>query len=235
MRSRVEPGSASPRCTVDPNAKRWSSVALDVLVKSAEEASCGVEEADPFQALARYMHRAIDLRISAVFPVLLDRVSLDNEEIASARRFCAAIQGLIESARWTARCDGMPPLPTLNPARAPQPAVARAFSNELNAALAHRHLDLVLDGLRSKPPADPPRACLDRRSISRISRLSRRIQQRETEGPSQPRFMLNAQRGQDWSRRVARRCRYSLAGVGFQAHGSGQPGSSDGDGHLPVH
>src|SRR6266851_2947915 len=41
------------------------AVALDVLARTAAEACAAeTEEADPFDALGRYMHRALDLRIS---------------------------------------------------------------------------------------------------------------------------------------------------------------------------
>ena len=51
---------------------RWAvirAVVLDVLARTAEEARLALaEEADAFRALARYMHRALDLRVSAVMP-----------------------------------------------------------------------------------------------------------------------------------------------------------------------
>src|SRR5258708_889012 len=64
----------------------WRAVALDVLARTAREARAAeTEEADPFDGLARYMHRALDLRISAVMPTLLDRVSLEDDEVRRAR------------------------------------------------------------------------------------------------------------------------------------------------------
>src|SRR5437588_9177263 len=48
------------------------AVALDVLARTAAAAQqAEAEEPDAFEALARYMHRALDLRISAVMPALL--------------------------------------------------------------------------------------------------------------------------------------------------------------------
>src|SRR5918998_837904 len=43
------------------------------------------EEPDTFQALARYLHRALDLRVSAVMPALLDHVPPDDDEIVAVR------------------------------------------------------------------------------------------------------------------------------------------------------
>src|SRR5438270_9690760 len=58
------------------------AVALDVLARTAHEArSAEAEEADPFDGLARYMHRALDLRISAIMPALLGRISFEDEEL----------------------------------------------------------------------------------------------------------------------------------------------------------
>src|SRR5712691_799585 len=63
------------------------AVALDVLARTAHEArSAEAEEADPFDGLARYMHRALDLRISAVMPALLGRISFEDEELRVARQ-----------------------------------------------------------------------------------------------------------------------------------------------------
>src|SRR5579859_4938811 len=64
------------------------AVALDVLARTAHAARAAeTEEADPFDGLARYMHRALDLRISAVMPALLGRLSFeDDEELSAARQ-----------------------------------------------------------------------------------------------------------------------------------------------------
>src|SRR5881227_1235599 len=63
------------------------AVALDVLARAAHEAGTAeAEEADPFAALARYMHRALDLRISAVMPALLGHISFEDEEVRVARQ-----------------------------------------------------------------------------------------------------------------------------------------------------
>src|ERR1700687_1419601 len=60
----------------------WRAVALDVTARTAHEAlAAELEEADPFDGLARYMHRSLDLRISAVMPALLDRISFADEEL----------------------------------------------------------------------------------------------------------------------------------------------------------
>src|SRR5262249_61037475 len=62
-------------------------VILDALERSSDEARrAAVEEPDPFRALARYMHRAIDVRTAAVIPALLAEAPLDDEETRQARQ-----------------------------------------------------------------------------------------------------------------------------------------------------
>jgi AcrR family transcriptional regulator len=127
-------------------------VALDLLGHSADEAGAALaEEADAFGALARYMHRALDLRIAAVMPEVVGRVRMDDEALHAARR--ASIER-IERIIATAHADG-----TLRPdvasgdiglllVRLTRP-LPGAFPAEVDHQLAHRHLDVLLDGLRS--------------------------------------------------------------------------------------
>jgi AcrR family transcriptional regulator len=134
-------------------------VVLDAMQRSAEEASLAAEqEPDPFRALARYMHRAIDLRAAAVIPALLGEVPMDDEKIAHAR---AAAPGTIEALIDAARRAG-----TLRPdvtsgdigmlvVRMSRP-LPGGFPPEVNRDLSHRHLDLLIDGLR--PEAQRPAA-----------------------------------------------------------------------------
>ena len=107
------------------------------------------EEPDAASALARYMHRALDLRVSAVIPTLLGQVSLDDEELLRVRQRSA---GLIERMIEQAQAEG-----TLRPdvafadialllIRMSRP-LPGPFSHALENDLAHRHLDLLLDGL----------------------------------------------------------------------------------------
>src|ERR687893_1857054 len=136
------------------------AVVLDVLGRTAEEARLAqAEEEDAFQALARYMHRALDLRVSAVMPALLDHIPPDDEEIASIRTYS---WGLFEQLVDRAHAAG-----TLRPDTAfadigfllvrlarPLPG---SISRDLNNRLAHRHLELLLEGLRADrtEPATP--------------------------------------------------------------------------------
>jgi AcrR family transcriptional regulator len=127
-------------------------VALDLMGRSAAEATAALaEEPDAFAALARYMHRAVDLRIAAVMPEVVGRLRRDDEELQAARR--ASIEA-IDRIIDTARADG-----ALRPdvasgdvglllVRLTRP-LPGPFPAEVDSRLTHRHLDLLLDGLRA--------------------------------------------------------------------------------------
>jgi AcrR family transcriptional regulator len=129
------------------------AVVLDLLARSADEARAAHrEEADPYRALARYMHRAIDLRISAVFPAIVGSVPLDSDDIWRARQESAgALQQLIDAAQAAGDLRGDVAFGDIGLllVRLSRP-LPGSFSADLDAGLAHRHLDVVLDGLRAE-------------------------------------------------------------------------------------
>ncbi len=142
------------------------AVVIDVLGLAGEEARLALtEEPDAFQALARYLHRALDLRISAVMPALLDHIPPDDEEIASIRTHSWGLfQQLVDRAHaaGTLRRDvtfadiGFLLVRLARPLPGPIP-------RDLDNRLAHRHLELVLDGLRTdraEPAAPLPEPAL---------------------------------------------------------------------------
>ena len=133
-------------------AALMQAVVIDALHRTTEEARrAAAEETDPFAALARYMHRTLDVRIAAVIPALLGEVSLTDEETLRARKEgIQIIQDLIEGAQraGTLRPDvhfGDIGLLIVRLSR-PLPG---SFPRDVNNELAHRHLDVVLDGLRT--------------------------------------------------------------------------------------
>ncbi|HEV8175021.1 MAG TPA: helix-turn-helix domain-containing protein, partial [Actinoplanes sp.] len=69
------------------------AVALHVLIQVAAEARAAVaEERDAFQALRRYLHRALDLRIAAVMPVLDGQLDIEHDgELRQARDDLASL------------------------------------------------------------------------------------------------------------------------------------------------
>jgi AcrR family transcriptional regulator len=139
-------------------AELLRAVVLDALEESrsaaeAALASAADDGADGLGALADYMHAVLDVRVSAVIPLVLDRLDLDDAELAPAREASA---GAVERLIQTAHDDGSLPrqvtfadIGTLlvrlsRPLPGPVPIA-------VNDDLAHRHLDLVLAGLRSDP------------------------------------------------------------------------------------
>jgi len=134
------------------------AVALDVLAQAADVASrAEAEEADAWRALARYMHGALDLRISAVMPALLGTISFEDDEFRRAReaatgpvlRIIAAGQAAGQLREDIAFGDvGLLLVRLARPLPGP-------FPTELDLRLAHRHLDLVLGALRPPPPGMP--------------------------------------------------------------------------------
>lgn len=154
------------------------AVVLDALEHSRSAAERALEEGpaeDGLERLGRYMHDVLDLRVSAVIPVALDRLDLDDADLAPAREAsAAATERLIE----TAHDDGSLPrevsfgdIGTLlvrlsRPLPGPVPT-------DLNDELAHRHLDLVLAGLRTGP------AVLARKGVSREELATIRARARE--------------------------------------------------------
>jgi AcrR family transcriptional regulator len=151
-------------------------VALDVLSSVGNQACLALsEQANAFEALARYMHAALDARIAAVFPVLLRSLPLEDPEILAARNDATEpVQRIIERARaeGSLRSDvafgdiGLLLIRLSRPLPGP-------FPRDLDKRLAHRHLDLVLDGLRAGAQisgatlGDPPMTLDDLRALGR--------------------------------------------------------------------
>lgn len=129
------------------------AVALDVLIRIAEEARAAVdEESDAFSALTRYMRRALSLQVSAVVPALLGAVELEDEVFQGVRMESASLlQQMIDQAE----AEG-----TLRPGIAfgdialllvrlsrPLPG---AIDRALDLEMAQRHLTVLIDGLRTE-------------------------------------------------------------------------------------
>jgi AcrR family transcriptional regulator len=142
------------------------AVALHVLVQVAAEARAALaEESDSFRALARYLHRSLGLRIAAVMPVLDGRVDLEHDgELRQARDDLASLFEAIVRAAWRSgqlRTDiglGDVGLMVIRLAR-PLPG---AFPRQFDDAVAHRQLDIMLDGLRgAHAPGTAPGLSLD--------------------------------------------------------------------------
>ncbi len=132
------------------------SVVVDALERIATEAHRALaEEPTAFLALTRYMRAALDLRIAAVIPALLGRIALDDPEVMRLRDAASApIQTMIDAAHedGTLRGDVTFGDIGLLIVRLSRP-LPGGFPRDLDANLAHRHLAVVIDGLRTLPGA----------------------------------------------------------------------------------
>jgi AcrR family transcriptional regulator len=130
-------------------------VALDLLGRSAHEANAALaSEHDAFGALARYLHRALDLRVAAVMPVLVGQIQTDEELFAARRASSEAVDRIIAAAHaeGSLRPDAASGDVGVLLVRLSRP-LPGPFPPTVDHRLAHRHLELLLDGLR--PPASP--------------------------------------------------------------------------------
>lgn len=127
------------------------AVALDVWRRATHEAQAALaEEPDPLAALARHMHRALDLRVAAVMPILAVQLSMQDGEMRQVRDESAeAMQRLVDRARaeGVLRPDVTSGDIGLLLVRLGRPYVT-PFPHDLDDRLAHRQLDLLIDGLR---------------------------------------------------------------------------------------
>jgi AcrR family transcriptional regulator len=127
------------------------AVILEALLRTGDAGERAIAQGpDAFGSLTMYMHTVLDLRIAAVIPVLLEQVDLEGEELTSAReRAARLLQQLVDAAHKTGGLNadvtfGDIGLMLIRLSR-PLPG---AVSEKLNAQLAHRHLELLINGLR---------------------------------------------------------------------------------------
>jgi hypothetical protein len=97
------------------------------------------------------MHRAVDVRTAAVIPALLGEVPLADEEIQHARDTGPdVIDALVNAAHRTGalRRDVTSGDIGMLIVRMSRP-LPGGFPAETDNSLSHRHLDLLIDGLRA--------------------------------------------------------------------------------------
>jgi AcrR family transcriptional regulator len=128
------------------------AVVVDALERTAAVAAAALEEeGDGLTALVRYLHAALDVRVSAVIPLVLDTLDLEDDEVRTARERSA---GLVQRLVDAAHADGslaaditFGDVGTLL-VRLSRP-LPGAVPPEVDQRLAHRHLDLLVEGLRA--------------------------------------------------------------------------------------
>lgn len=134
------------------------AVVLYVMGRVGDMAERSVtEEGDPFAALRRFAHAAIDERIGALCPMLSSAFDRTDPTLEAGRtRLEAAVEGLMERARRAGRLrtdvavgDLMVALSQLT---RPLPGTCCLDMDRF----AHRHLQLYLDGLEAPARSELP-------------------------------------------------------------------------------
>lgn len=140
------------------------AVLLFVMARTADFAEAvATEEPDPFTALSRFAHTAVDERAGAMCGLLPEpgRPEVTPEMYAEYARFRTALEGLMEPARAAGQLrpdlTGTDFMIAVSQLSRPLPGL------ECQSAECHRRVDLFLDGLRPPSaagaghrPADPP-------------------------------------------------------------------------------
>jgi AcrR family transcriptional regulator len=130
--------------------------ALSATVEAAQRAAA--TESDAFEALARYLRDALELRVSAALPMLLGVVDLQHDpEIGPLREEARkAVEHLIEQAH---AAGTLPRDVVFVDIATMLVRIARPLPGPLSAEVKHelarRHLDLFLRGLRALTPRPP--------------------------------------------------------------------------------
>jgi len=146
-------------------------VVIDALERTRAVAEQAAEEHDdPFEALADYLRAALELRVSAVIPQVLDVLDLEEPELAAAREASArATEALVDTAHISGDLPedvtfadvGMMLVRIARPLPGPMP-------DELKDELARRHLELFIRGLRGgEGSLDGP--ALSRRDLAELA------------------------------------------------------------------
>jgi len=126
-------------------------VVLDALDQTRAVAEQAAEEhEDAFEALAAYLRSALELRVSAVIPQVLDVLDLEEPELAAAREASArATEALVDAAHVS---GALPEDVTFADVGMMLVRIARPLpgpmEDELKHELARRHLELFIRGLR---------------------------------------------------------------------------------------
>jgi AcrR family transcriptional regulator len=147
--------------------------ALETTRDAAQAALDGTE--DGLAALLGYAHAALDARVSAVIPLALDSPAMGDEQVGRLREAAARLlQELVDRAH----ADGtlsqdvtFADVGTLL-VRLSRPLPGR-LPTDVDDALAHRHLDLFVEGVRAAPGRRTPTGPrLERTDLHALRHLS---------------------------------------------------------------
>jgi AcrR family transcriptional regulator len=144
-------------------------VVVDLACALADEAEQALaEEPDGFQALRRFLHRAADQRVGAIFPLLAETVSEDDEISLTKKRMAGALEGIVAKAvaAGLLRSDVAigDVLVVLTQFTRPWPGIDYSTVE----TIAHRHLELLLDGMRAPQHSALPGPSLTLTELRRV-------------------------------------------------------------------
>lgn len=133
-------------------------VVLSVMERVTEgAAAAAAEEADPFAALRRFVHTAADEKVAALCPLLSEDAALSGidthpDVVATREHLERVIEAIVDRAHTAGRLradigvgDLMMVVTQLT---RPLPGTACTVGDRF----AHRHLDVLMDGLRNLDP-----------------------------------------------------------------------------------
>ncbi|MQS34634.1 TetR/AcrR family transcriptional regulator [Streptomyces katsurahamanus] len=121
----------------------------------AEEAAAA--EADPFDAVRRFVHAAADERIGALCPMLSDSFDRDHPELhAGHHALERAVAGLVERAQTAGRMRSDVAVGDLMVALTQLTRPLHDHACMDIDRFAHRHLQLFLDGLEAPARSELP-------------------------------------------------------------------------------
>jgi AcrR family transcriptional regulator len=135
-------------------------VLLSVVIRTADHAErFAVQETDPFTALRRFAHAAVDERVGALCAMLVGGIDKHDPIVkAHGERLECAVEGLMERARRAGRLRTDVTVGDLVVALSqltrPLPGMGCLDTD----GVAHRHLQLFLDGLQTPAPSELPGA-----------------------------------------------------------------------------
>ncbi|WP_439679561.1 TetR/AcrR family transcriptional regulator [Embleya sp. MST-111070] len=148
-------------------------VILSVLERITEHGErAAAEESRAFTALRRFAHAATEERIGALCTLMSDTVDKAHPELIAARN---RLEDLVESLMTRARAEGLlrtdigsgDLLVAITQLTRPLPGMGGCVAND---AFAHRHLDVLLDGLRAPDPTPLSGAVVTIRDLDHLKK-----------------------------------------------------------------
>jgi AcrR family transcriptional regulator len=151
------------------------ALVLEALRRTREAAEEAAEGEDAFEALATYLRQALELRVSAIMPQVLDLIDPDDAEVAEARDASAqAVADLVDAAHSS---GALPEDVTFADVGMMLVRIARPLpgpmDSDLKDDLARRHLELFIRGLRAPAREVLGGPALDREDLAAITRDDR--------------------------------------------------------------